>query len=84
MAAGYDENSKIVWLLGGGGSVAKKQLIAYNVTGSYYTDYGINALSHGVVGDGDYYTQISNELWMIDDSGETFNVFNVENGTIYT
>ena len=77
MASAYDENKGIIWLLGGQNDEGQ-QLISYNVQESTFTDYGETNLTSYVKGDGQYYTQIGNTLWIIHYSGQFFSRFDLD------
>eukprot|EP01084_Bolivina_argentea_P179919 310857_1 len=80
MAVAYDSKNDRIWLLGG--SAYTSQLVMYQ--NNSFTDYGINNLSDKVFGWCNYYTQISNTLWLLSNKGEYLNKFNVETAFLET
>eukprot|EP01084_Bolivina_argentea_P209824 357337_1 len=74
MAVGYDYYTDTIRILGGEFS-NKKQLISYK--NNLFIDHGEFNLSYNIYGAGQYYKQIENVLWMIDESGDHLNTFDL-------
>eukprot|EP01084_Bolivina_argentea_P060505 110539_1 len=74
MAVSYDSTDDTIWLLGG---LYTKQLISFH--NNTFTDFGSSNLSNYVYGNGQFYSQLQNILWMIDPYyNQTFCAFDVE------
>eukprot|EP01083_Nonionella_stella_P149100 473090_1 len=75
-AVAYDSINNTIWILG---DMTKPQsLIRYDIDSNFFTDYNTTALSNGVYGWGNFYTQIDNILYMIDAvDGNKLSTFNV-------
>eukprot|EP01084_Bolivina_argentea_P205290 350732_1 len=78
-AIGYDETSNKIWIVGGYKNA--HQLVSYDTSGSFI-DYTSNALSHAILGFGQFYTVTSGSLWMIDSLGFYFNRFIFQTETL--
>eukprot|EP01084_Bolivina_argentea_P237713 399423_1 len=74
MAVGYDYYTDTIRLLGGE-FTRKKQLLSFK--DNTFIDHGEYNLSHNIYGSSQYFRQIDNNLWMIDESGNHFNKFNL-------
>eukprot|EP01084_Bolivina_argentea_P151528 264472_1 len=62
-AVGYDNLTKSVWLVGGGGSWG--QLVSFNANSREFQDHGANYFSNHIHGVGKFYVQIDHRLWMV-------------------
>eukprot|EP01083_Nonionella_stella_P290048 986940_1 len=78
-AVGYDSTTNRIWLVGSYDpyKFVSHQLMSYDIDSAVFTNYSATALSHPVEGQGDYYTQIGDILYMIDPTGNKLSTFNV-------
>eukprot|EP01083_Nonionella_stella_P157187 510025_1 len=76
MAIAYNNISDIVWLVGGSGA-NNRQLISFDPNYRNFTDYGQSYLNGDIAGAGQYYSQINNILWMINQEGTSFDIFDI-------
>eukprot|EP01083_Nonionella_stella_P209589 759607_1 len=67
-AAGYDSTNNRIWILGDW--PGDKSLMSYDIDSNFFTNY--SALSNGITGLGNFYTQIDDILYMISGIGGSY------------
>eukprot|EP01084_Bolivina_argentea_P222516 376614_1 len=77
MASFYYNN----WIYIFGGFYNKRSLVQYNIHNGSIIDHGTNALPLDVIGFSQYWTQISNLFYWIDQSGDNIIIYNVASNT---
>eukprot|EP01083_Nonionella_stella_P308232 1086595_1 len=84
-AIGYDAINHTILLLGGG--ITSRQLTLFQIkNGNTFVSRGSTFLpsAHATWGWGQHYTQINDQLWMLDENGETFIRMDLKTYTSYS